>query len=211
MIYHLVNKRTKILPLATFYIVHLGRQFILFLNSITCMLCFKSINFHQNKPKIKLWKSFERCWPKNLNLWQLGALPQTPCDFRRLGASPSDPKNSALIILNFWLHAYVRVQCTDLQNILAESSCFLFNSVYFCHFWHGSNESDHVVFKVQCHHEKKSKKRNITLAFTYWEHFYQFISVKHFTCFGQRSNSLAFLITKMTQKIRINVLIVLVS
>ena len=76
-------------------------------------------------------------------------------------------KNSALLILNFWLHACVRVQCTDLQNILAESFCIHFNSVYFCHFWHGSKESDHVVFKVQCYHKKKSKKRYITLALTY--------------------------------------------
>ena len=52
MIYQLVNKRTEILPLATSHIAHLCNYVFALLIS---MPHFKSINFYQNRLKIKLF------------------------------------------------------------------------------------------------------------------------------------------------------------
>ena len=51
IIYQHLNKRTKILPLATFQIAHLCNQLIMFALPIS-MQRFKSIIFYQNSPKI---------------------------------------------------------------------------------------------------------------------------------------------------------------
>ena len=64
MIDQLVNKRSKILPaLAIFHKADLSNQFSHFAQPIL-MPRFKSINFHQNRPKITLFlqkcKSFKR-------------------------------------------------------------------------------------------------------------------------------------------------------
>ena len=54
MIYQLVNKRTEILPLATSHIAVYATSLIVFALPIP-MPCFKSNNFDQNRPKIKLF------------------------------------------------------------------------------------------------------------------------------------------------------------
>ena len=54
MVYQHVNNRAKILPLATFRIAHLCKQFNQFALPIS-MPRFKSIIFYQYSPKIKLF------------------------------------------------------------------------------------------------------------------------------------------------------------
>ena len=58
MIYQHVNKRAKILPLATFHIAHLCKQFNQFKQLIALPISkprLKSIIFHQLSPKVKLF------------------------------------------------------------------------------------------------------------------------------------------------------------
>ena len=76
--YQLVNKRTEILPLATsrIAIAHLCIQFnhgFVLLISMISMPYFKSINFYQNRPKIKLFL------PKNIKFSSSeGSAPRPP-------------------------------------------------------------------------------------------------------------------------------------
>ena len=66
MIYHFVNIRTEILAIATSQIVHLCNQYNHAFIQLISMPRFNSINFYQNRPKIKLflppkiYKIFER-------------------------------------------------------------------------------------------------------------------------------------------------------
>ena len=69
MIYQHVNKRAKILPLATFHIAHLCKYSIRFALPIS-MPRFKSISFYQNSPKMKLFLK-----KKMQNCQELGAPP----------------------------------------------------------------------------------------------------------------------------------------
>ena len=124
MIYQHVNKRAKILPLATFHIAHLCKQFNQFKQLIALPISmprFKSIIFHQYSPKIKLFfkqmQNFQALGapppnPRASGSW--GLCPQTPNSLQRLGAeglgAPSIanfwlPK-TAPSIANFWLRAY---------------------------------------------------------------------------------------------------------
>ena len=72
MVYQQVNNRAKILPLATFHIAHLCKQFNQFALPIS-MPRFKSIIFYQYSPKIKLFLK-KKC--KIFKRW--GLRPQTP-------------------------------------------------------------------------------------------------------------------------------------
>ena len=89
MIYQHVNKRAKILPLATFHIAHLCSSLITFALPIS-MPRFKSIIFCQYSPKIKLFLK------KNAKFSSAGgSAPKPPC-LRLLGDPPPDPPNSPL-------------------------------------------------------------------------------------------------------------------
>ena len=75
IIYQHVNKRAKILPLATFHIAHLCKQFNQFKQVIALPISmprFKSIIFHQYSPEIKLF------FKKMQNFQALGAPPPNP-------------------------------------------------------------------------------------------------------------------------------------
>ena len=84
MVYQHVNNKAKILPLATFRIAHLCKQFNQFALPIS-MPRFKSIIFYQYSPKIKLFLK-KKC--KIFKRW--GLRPQTPktaprnCEFLAL-------------------------------------------------------------------------------------------------------------------------------
>ena len=62
MIYQHVNKKTKILPLATSHIQPIYATSLIMFTLLIPMPSFKSINFDQNRPKIKLFlqQNFER-------------------------------------------------------------------------------------------------------------------------------------------------------
>ena len=87
MIYQHVNKRAKNLSLATFHIAHFCKHSIRFALPIS-MPRFKSINFYQNSPKIKLFLK-KKC--KIVKCW--GLRPQTPAP-PVAGNFPPDPQNS---------------------------------------------------------------------------------------------------------------------
>ena len=99
IIYQHLNKKTNILPLATFQIAHLCHQFmslIMFALPVSKKR-FKSIIFNQNSPKIKLFFQKNAKFlnagggapdPRASGGWDL--CPQTPGPWR-LGASPPDP------------------------------------------------------------------------------------------------------------------------
>ena len=76
MIYQLVNKRTKILAIATTNVAHFCNLYYHVFTLLICMPRFNSIKFYQNRPKIKL------VFVKNRQ------------NFRALGALPLDPRNS---------------------------------------------------------------------------------------------------------------------
>ena len=85
MIYQHVNKRAKILPLATFHIAHLCKQF----NQVCTTnfyATFKSIIFYQYSPKIKLFLK-KKC--KIFKRW--GLRPQTPVPPAAGGFAPRPP------------------------------------------------------------------------------------------------------------------------
>ena len=70
MIYQLVIKRTKILAIATSHIAHIRNYYNHAFALLMSVPRFNSINFYQNKPKIKL------CLPKKLKIFRaIGALP----------------------------------------------------------------------------------------------------------------------------------------
>ena len=91
MVYQHVNNRAKILPLATFRIAHLCKQFNQFALPIS-MPRFKSIIFYQYSPKIKLF----------LKKMQ---------NFQALGAPPPDPQTQPPAIANFWLCTAHALHC----------------------------------------------------------------------------------------------------
>ena len=113
IIYQHLNKRQKILPLATSQIAHLRNQLIMFALPIS-MQRFKSIIFCQNSPKICYFCNFlqqnakfssaggSAPRPRASSGWglcpqtpSLGRLhPQNPIGLRRLGAPPPAPQNS---------------------------------------------------------------------------------------------------------------------
>ena len=78
MSYQLVNRRTKILPLATSHIAHLRNQFNHVFALLISLPSFTSINFYQNSPKINIFL-------------------QNIQNFRASGASETAP------IADFWL------------------------------------------------------------------------------------------------------------
>ena len=85
MVYQHVKKRAKILPLATFHIAHLCKQFNQFALPIS-MPRFKSIIFYQYNPKIKLFLK-KKC--KIFKRW--GLRPQTPVPPAAGGFAPRPP------------------------------------------------------------------------------------------------------------------------
>ena len=98
MIYQLVNKRTDILSTATSHIALLWNLYNHVFALLISMPRFNSINFYQNRPKIKIflpkkYKIFER-WgsalrPPSSGGW--GFHLQTPNCLRRWGTLPPDP------------------------------------------------------------------------------------------------------------------------
>ena len=73
MIYRLIKKRTEILLLAISHIAHLCNQFNCLFALLIPMPRFKSINFYQNRPEIKLFLQ-----KKKLQKFRaFGACPQT--------------------------------------------------------------------------------------------------------------------------------------
>ena len=109
IIYQHLNKRTKILPLATSQIAHLCNQLIMFALPIS-MQHFKSIIFYQNSPKIVIFatkcKIFERWGLRHQTPVPLAAggfAPQTPQSPAAGGSSPNHHPHPP--IANFWLRA----------------------------------------------------------------------------------------------------------
>ena len=115
MVYQHVNNSAKILPLATFRIAHLCKQFNQFALPIS-MPRFKSIIFYQYSPKIKL------ILKKNAKFSSAGgSAPRPPC-LRWLGTLPPDPQNSPpqLRISGYVLPTL----CTVYNRMEVRSFCF---------------------------------------------------------------------------------------
>ena len=87
-----LNKKTEILPLATSHIAIAGlcNLFNHVFGLLISMPHFKSINFYQKRPKLKILLQ------KNTKFSSAGSSTSRPPCSRRLGAFPQDPRNSPL-------------------------------------------------------------------------------------------------------------------